>query len=67
MTVQAVRVQFVKEKTMFDYEWKAGLVFGLDTDNIYLVEEGEDFDDDKAPSTIITLYLGIVALIFIIR
>ena len=52
---------------MFDYEWKSGLVFGLDTDNIYLVEEGEDFDDDKAPSTIITLYLGIVALIFIIR
>jgi len=62
-----VLAQFVKEKTMFDYEWKAGLVFGLDTDSIYLVEEGEDFDAEGPSATIITLYLGIVALSFIMR
>ena len=50
---------------MFDYEWKSGLVFGLETDTIYVVEEEQE--EDPKPSTIITLYLGFVALHFIIR
>tara|TARA_R110000822_G_scaffold191926_4_gene330644 strand:- start:216 stop:368 length:153 start_codon:yes stop_codon:yes gene_type:complete len=50
---------------MFDYEWKAGLVFGLDTDTIYVVEEEQE--EEPEPSTIITLYLGFVALHFIMR
>jgi hypothetical protein len=45
-----------------DFEWKAGLVFGLDTGEIMLVEEGEDYDDDVEPATVITLYLGVIAL-----
>lgn len=50
---------------MFDYEWKSGLVFGLDTDSIYVVEEEQE--EEPEPSTIITLYLGIIALSFIMR
>jgi hypothetical protein len=45
-----------------DFEWKAGLVFGLDTGEIIMVEEGEDYDDDVAPATVITLYLGVLAI-----
>ena len=67
MTVQAVLAQFVKEKIMFDYEWKSGLVFGLDTDSIYVVDEEEEINTEQPPSTIITLYLGIIAFHLIIR
>lgn len=49
---------------MFDFELKAGLIFGLETDHIYVVEE--DSKEDPKPSTIITLYLGFVALHLII-
>ena len=48
---------------MFDFELKAGLIFGLETDTIYVVEEEQE--EDPKPSTIITLYLGFVALHFI--
>jgi hypothetical protein len=53
----------MEEKPMIvDFEWKAGLVFGLDTGEIILVQEGEDYDDDVEPATVITLYLGPVAI-----
>ena len=52
---------------MFDYEWKSGLVFGLDTDSIYVVDEEEEINTEQPPSTIITLYLGIIAFHLIIR
>ncbi len=45
-----------------DFEWKAGLVFGLDTGEIIMVEEGEDYDDDVEPATVITPYLGPFAI-----
>jgi hypothetical protein len=45
-----------------DFEWKAGLVFGLDTDKIFMVAEGENYDEDTEPANVITLYLGIVAI-----
>ena len=45
-----------------DFEWKAGLVFGIDTDEIIMVEEGEDFDESSSSATLITLYLGIIAI-----
>lgn len=48
---------------MFDIELKAGLIFGLETDTIYVVEEEQE--EEPPPSTIITLYLGFVALHFI--
>ena len=67
MIVFRALAQFVKGKTMFDYEWKSGLVFGLDTDSIYVVDEDEDINTEQPPSTIITLYLGIIAFHLIIR
>jgi len=45
-----------------DFEWKAGLVFGIDTDEIIMVEEGEDFDESQYAATVITIYLGIIAI-----
>ena len=48
-----------------DYEWKAGLVFGLETDRISLVEEGEEIDFSEPQSTVINIYLGIVAIYLI--
>lgn len=50
---------------IIDYEWKAGLVFGIDTDRVSLVNEGEDVDFDKPQETVINIYLGIVAIYLI--
>ena len=47
---------------IFDVEMKAGLVFGIDTGSIILVDEGEKIDEDKEESTIISIYLGFLAL-----
>ena len=47
---------------IFDLELKAGLVFGLDTDTIIIVEEDEKLDIENPETTMITLYLGFVAL-----
>jgi hypothetical protein len=48
-----------------DYEWKAGLVFGLDTDLITMMDEGDVMTFDAPQSTSINLYLGIVVIHFI--
>ena len=48
-----------------DYEWIAGLVFGLDTDSISLMDEGDVMTFDAPQSTSINLYLGIVVIHFI--
>jgi hypothetical protein len=63
MIVLAGRALFVKGEYMIvDFEWKAGLVFGIDTDEIIMVEEGEDLDESSSSATVITLYLGIIAI-----
>ena len=49
-----------------NYEWICGLVFGIEADQIYLVqEEGEEPDWDEPPSQVIYLHLGIIAISFI--
>jgi len=45
-----------------DFEWIAGLVFGLDTNQISMIEEGATLSLDEPQSTCINLYLGIVVI-----
>ena len=50
-----------------EYEWKAGLVFGLEADKILVVpEEAEDFDVDAPPHEVIYLHLGFISIAFIL-
>lgn len=46
---------------IFDVEMKAGLVFGIDTGSIILMNEDEELTEDKEESTIISIYLGFLA------
>jgi hypothetical protein len=48
-----------------DFDWKAGLVFGIDTDFVSMFDEGEQVDFDKAQNTSINIYLGIVVIYLI--
>ena len=52
---------------VIDYELKAGLVFGIEHDVVYLVEKPEDDPDfDKPPTSMILLLLGIVTISIIL-
>lgn len=51
---------------MIDLEWKCGLVFGLDTEQVVFIEEGEDFDQDSETRTAINLYLGLAVITLIL-
>lgn len=47
-----------------DFEFKTGLVFGLEADTIFMMDEEENLDEE--PSNVIYLHLGIltIAIIF---
>lgn len=47
---------------MFDIEFNAGLVFGLNVDRVYMVESEDDEPDFENPSTVIYLHLGIITM-----
>tara|TARA_R110000822_G_scaffold69023_6_gene167880 strand:+ start:6419 stop:6580 length:162 start_codon:yes stop_codon:yes gene_type:complete len=50
----------------FDYEWKWGLVFGLEYDQLYLLEEEEEEPDwDSEPASVIYLHLGVISVALI--
>ncbi len=51
---------------MIDIEWKCGLVFGLDTEQVVVIEEGEEFDEESETRTAINLYLGIAVITLIL-
>ena len=50
---------------LVDWEWKAGLVFGIDTDLVSMMDEGEAMNFDKAQNTSINIYLGVVVIYLI--
>lgn len=47
---------------MFDIEFNAGLVFGLNVDSIYLIEKEGDEPNFEKPDTVIYLHLGPITL-----
>jgi hypothetical protein len=56
----------LRRKPMIDLEWKCGLVFGLDTEQVVFIEEGEEFDQDSETRTAINLYLGLAVITLIL-
>ena len=48
---------------VFDYEFNCGVVFGINFDDIYMVEEEGDPIKDEA-DTALYIHLGIVTLVF---
>jgi len=50
---------------LVDWEWKAGLVFGIDTDLVSMMDEGEVMTFDKAQNASVNIYLGIVVIYLI--
>ena len=50
-----------------EFEWKTGLVFGLEADKILVVpEEAKDFDVAAPPHEVIYLHLGFISIAFIL-
>lgn len=47
-----------------DYEWKSGLVFGIEADEIHLYEE-ETEKFHEQPVSAVYVHLGIVSVAFI--
>ena len=49
---------------LINFEWKAGLVFGIEADEIYSVEEVDDVPDfeNEEPHQVIYVHLGIISL-----
>ena len=49
---------------LINFEWKAGLVFGIEADTIYAVEEVNDVPDfeNEEPHQVIYIHLGIISL-----
>lgn len=43
-----------------DFEFKTGLVFGLEAATIFMMDEEENLDDE--PSSVIYLHLGIISI-----
>tara|TARA_R110000823_G_C15745317_1_gene481285 strand:- start:143 stop:304 length:162 start_codon:yes stop_codon:yes gene_type:complete len=51
---------------LLEYNWNSGIVLGLETDTIYLVENDEDEPNyDEPPNIVIYLHLGIISLALI--
>lgn len=51
---------------VIEFEWKSGLVFGLEADKIHIVSDDDvapDFDEE--PNQVIYLHLGIISVCFI--
>lgn len=50
-----------------EFEFKAGLVFGLEADKILVFpEDGSDPDFDAEPNEVIYLHLGLISIVFIL-
>lgn len=50
-----------------EYEWKSGLVFGLEADKILMIpEEHENFDIDQEPNEVIYIHLGFISIALIL-
>ena len=48
---------------VFDIEFNAGLVFGLNVDSVYMVEREEDAPNfNEEPNTVIYLHLGVITI-----
>lgn len=51
---------------LVDFEFKAGLVFGIEADSIYVTAEEQELPDFEAePNQVIYLHLGILTVCFI--
>lgn len=51
---------------LIDFEFKAGLVFGIEADSIYVTPHEEELPDfDTEPNQVIYLHLGILTICFI--
>ena len=48
---------------VFDFEFNCGIVFGINFDDIYMVEEEGDPLKDE-PDTALYIHLGIITLMF---
>lgn len=46
-----------------EFETKAGLVFGLEADQLYIMDEEDNMEDDPVP--VIYLHIGFVTVAFI--
>lgn len=52
---------------MFDIEFNAGLVFGLNVDTVYVVEnEGDNPNFEEEANTVIYLHLGVITVAMIL-
>ena len=49
-----------------DFEFKAGLVFGLEADKILVIPEEGEPDFESEPNEVIYLHLGIISIAFIL-
>jgi hypothetical protein len=48
---------------VFNIEFNAGLVFGLNVDTVYMVEKEEDTPNfDEKPTKVIYLHLGVITI-----
>lgn len=47
-----------------EFETKAGLVFGLEADQLYIMDEDEKMHDEPVP--VIYLHIGFITLAFIL-
>lgn len=48
-----------------EFETKAGLVFGLEADQLYIMDEDDSMGDDPVP--VVYLHLGFITLAFIMN
>jgi hypothetical protein len=53
-----------KSNMIINFEWKSGLVFGIEADQIYSVDEVDDVPDfeNEEPHPVIYVHLGIISL-----
>jgi hypothetical protein len=52
---------------VFDIEFNAGLVFGLNVDTVYMVEKEEDTPNfEEQANTVIYLHLGVLTIAMIL-
>ena len=50
---------------MIDFQWIWGLVFGLETSTIYVIEEGEKVTEENE-CVVYSLHLGVFTIILIV-
>ena len=52
---------------IIDYEWNAGLVVGITSDTIYVMEEEGKTSEGDGECPVIYLHLGIISFCFIMN